>query len=72
MSVPKYGESQKDGFPGDANAMSTKPRSLAADTTPFGTKSKPSGFRGKSLPCDAGSDNTALTPQGPNTGGGNR
>lgn len=69
----KYAENQKDGFgEGGDKTMSPKPQNLMSGTKPFGTMAKPSGFRGKSLPCDAGSDNTEVTPKGPNTGGGNR
>lgn len=71
-SVTKYND-QKDGFPADAHSgVDMKSKNGQTMSGPFGTGSKPSGFRGKSLPCDAGSDNTELTPKGPNTGGGNR
>jgi hypothetical protein len=69
----KYAENQKDGFPADAHSgVDKKTVNGQAMSKPFGVDDKPSGFRGKSAPYDMGSDNTEVTPTGPNTGGGNR
>lgn len=63
-------DGQPDGFMGvGPRDMEPKPRNIAGEQTVFGTDSKPSGFRGKSLPGEP-SCNLDKAQAGNNVGGG--